>query len=168
MNTHNLELRNIQIVDKMSEETICFTADVYDTSIGKRGKNLFSVYNDGHGGCTHIRGVSTAIKAVGITSAQDENKFIQWVDDQVTNHANNREEQKFLKKLDRTAKKMLVFCDAMPPTKYIAVGSPKVPFQQYSEATIVNTIKKYIAEGWQLYNTNVDPVITQKVFQVTQ
>lgn len=42
-----IELKNIKIVEKLSEETICFTAKIYVD-----GKHVGEANNRGHGGCS--------------------------------------------------------------------------------------------------------------------
>ena len=46
----NVELKSVKVYDKLSEETICFTA-----TIVINGKKVGEAKNDGHGGCTHYR-----------------------------------------------------------------------------------------------------------------
>lgn len=45
----NLTLKNLKFFEAGSEETPCFTADLYDN-----GKLVGHVSNDGHGGCNRI------------------------------------------------------------------------------------------------------------------
>ena len=44
-----LTLKKIKIYDDLSEETICFTAELY-----AEGKKVATVKNDGRGGCTGV------------------------------------------------------------------------------------------------------------------
>lgn len=44
-----LQLKKIKIYDELSEETICFTAELYAD-----GKKVATVRNDGCGGCTNV------------------------------------------------------------------------------------------------------------------
>lgn len=162
MNTSNLELRNIKINTAFSRETICFTADVYDKTDGKRGKKMCSVYNEGNGGCTFIAHDPNNAKYEWHRNYNAEQELTNWVDAELDKHMNQKEEQRFIREMERASKKMLVFCDANPPTKYISVGSPKVSIHEYSADSIVTTIKKYVAEGWILFNKNLDASIMEK------
>lgn len=44
-----LQLKKIKIYDELSDETICFTAELYAD-----GKKVATVKNDGRGGCTDV------------------------------------------------------------------------------------------------------------------
>lgn len=44
-----IQLKNLKIIDSMSEETVCFTATVY-----KDGKRIGTAKNEGHGGPTTV------------------------------------------------------------------------------------------------------------------
>lgn len=46
---NEITLKNIKIIDAMSEETICFTANVYEN-----GKQIGIAQNEGHGGNTNV------------------------------------------------------------------------------------------------------------------
>jgi len=54
-----IELKNLKIYDKMSEETLAFTADVY-----VNGKKVAYAKNDGCGGCTNYNAYSQADRAL--------------------------------------------------------------------------------------------------------
>lgn len=58
-------LKNIKFNERMSEETNCFTADLYIN-----GKNVGFCQNHGHGGCTDYRGESKEDNAI-IRQAED-------------------------------------------------------------------------------------------------
>ena len=44
-----LQLKKVKVYDELSEETICFTAELYAD-----GKKVATVKNDGRGGCTDV------------------------------------------------------------------------------------------------------------------
>ena len=44
-----LQLKGVKVYDELSEETICFTAELHVD-----GKKLATVRNDGRGGCTNV------------------------------------------------------------------------------------------------------------------
>lgn len=54
--TQALELRNVKFYEKLSEETNCYTADLY-----ANGKLVATVKNDGHGGETNVRQFSPKV-----------------------------------------------------------------------------------------------------------
>ena len=54
--TQALELRNVKFYEKLSEETNCYTADLY-----ANGKLVATVRNDGHGGETDVRQFSPKV-----------------------------------------------------------------------------------------------------------
>lgn len=45
----NFKLKKVKFFDEMSEETPCFTAEIWED-----GKHVADVKNDGHGGCNDI------------------------------------------------------------------------------------------------------------------
>lgn len=45
----SITVKNVKIAEFMSEETLCFTATVYQD-----GKRIGEAKNDGHGGCTFV------------------------------------------------------------------------------------------------------------------
>ena len=55
----NIELKNVKHFPSGSQETNCFTANLY-----LDGKKIGSAENDGHGGCTFIHGDTKQIKAI--------------------------------------------------------------------------------------------------------
>ena len=55
----NIELKSLRIYDRMSEETIAFTADVY-----VNGKKVAYAKNDGHGGSTYYHPYPNADRAL--------------------------------------------------------------------------------------------------------
>jgi len=66
---NKLELRKIVFVERMSEETNCFTAFIY-----KDGKNVGEAHNDGHGGDTYAH--------MQNMTEQDHKHLTRWADDQ--------------------------------------------------------------------------------------
>ena len=46
----NITLKNLKVLESLSEETLCFSADLYEN-----GKLLAHISNRGHGGCNDIR-----------------------------------------------------------------------------------------------------------------
>jgi len=45
----NITLKNLKVLESLSEETLCFSADLYEN-----GKLIAYVSNRGNGGCNHI------------------------------------------------------------------------------------------------------------------
>lgn len=69
----SVELKKLQIVTRMSQETICFVADVY-----VNGKRAGTAENEGHGGNTNVRimdkAVAEALQAHALAVLPDEFK----------------------------------------------------------------------------------------------
>jgi hypothetical protein len=57
-----IELKNLKINERLSEETTCFSATVYVD-----GKRAFEAANRGHGGCNEYRGAYEAAAAYAAT-----------------------------------------------------------------------------------------------------
>jgi hypothetical protein len=57
-----IELKNLKINERLSEETTCFSATVY-----VNGKRAFEAGNRGHGGCNEYKGAYEAAAAYAAT-----------------------------------------------------------------------------------------------------
>lgn len=86
-----ITVKNVKIVDFMSEETLCFTASVYEN-----GKRIGEAKNDGHGGCTFIYLDNPRSKTYEEMSALEEQ-----VDELVYEIDKQKQIAKVQKKLER-------------------------------------------------------------------
>ena len=95
-----ITVKNVKIADFMSEETICFTATVYEN-----GKKIGDAKNDGHGGCTFIY-----LDRPHNKTYEEERKLTDEVDELIYAIDAERQTAKIRKKLERDC------------VKYICVG----------------------------------------------
>jgi hypothetical protein len=75
INGSTLSLKSIKTVKWMSEETICFTANII-----LNGKNVGYASNEGHGGCTfcHFNNPADEAKALSFAKEANANDFKGW------------------------------------------------------------------------------------------
>ena len=159
-----IELKKISIYERMSEETTAFVADLYIN-----GKLVGECKNDGHGGCTDIRGNSKEsnqliaeaeayFKSLPKTKTEGYNFEYQpsleyFIDDFLTEFLRKKEVKK-MKKIMQTA---IVF--GIPNANqysYINYKRLLSSFETSQLQTVVNQIKaKYCNEGKVILNTNL-------------
>jgi hypothetical protein len=100
----NLKLTNIRIYDKLSEETLCFTAKVY-----LDGDLIMEASNHGMGGCHEWVGLNSwtysrfaaleaDLAALGYTGF--DGPFCEWIDERLDDHLITKE----MAKASKTAK----------------------------------------------------------------
>lgn len=174
MNLMKIELKKIEFNERMSEETNCFSADLYIN-----GKHIGEASNRGHGGPTDYHSINKEGHAL-IKEAEaycktlppytyemsGENHSIEMdlemlIDDLITKYLQDKELQKFRKSMERAMVKGLVI--GKPDESFDTI-SFKVPLETIMAApnkpeVMVNIIKKYVipelADGKMLLNTNI-------------
>jgi hypothetical protein len=165
-----LELKNIKVNLTFSEETTMFKADLF-----ANGKKIAYAHNDGHGGCTyydHLEGKREELKKVEEFAKTlpsdyyefgDEKREIKmnleyWIDKQVEDFVNAKENAKFKKKMEKQMETNIVF--GIPNgTSYRMVGfKSNTKLSQLSQQSInslVESVKKQLKEGEIILNTNI-------------
>lgn len=169
-----IELKKIEFNERMSEETNCFSADLYIN-----GKHVGEASNRGHGGPTDYQSFNdeghTLIKQAeaycktlppytyemsGETHSIDMDLEMH-IDNLLTGYLQDKELQKFRKSMERAMVKGLVI--GKPDVSFDAINF-KVPLETIMAApnkpeVMVNIIKKYVipelADGKILLNTNI-------------
>ena len=132
-----LSVKNVKINDEMSEETICFSCDLYDN-----GKLVAHVTNRGHGGCNEVR------PAKGIdwkdvqkyTDLDTECSIMELCDEYetVTKHQ---------------AKKLVMKKDGMMYT--VGLKQSISTIKKVAAPSLFSLIKKKKAEGFTILNRNI-------------
>jgi hypothetical protein len=174
--TTNIELRKVAIFLPGSEETICFTADIYVD-----GKKAGHAKNDGHGGSTFYHayeGQQSLIEKaeaycatlpgmiLEITDARKSTlkmNLEHFIDEIIDKEVAKKESAAFNKKAERDMLKYLLFTDApegQEIKQYATIGWKKVTIEQLvNNVNGISLIKKVIkeesAKGMRCINTNL-------------
>lgn len=165
-----LELKNIKVNLTFSEETTMFKADLF-----VNGKKIAYAHNDGHGGCTYydplegkreeLRKAEEFAKTLpsDYYDFGDEKREIKmdleyWIDKQVEDFVNAKENAKFQKKMEKDMETKIVF--GIPNgTSYRMVGfKSKLKLTQLNQIqinTLIDSVKKQMKEGEVILNTNI-------------
>lgn len=163
----NIKLKNIKIYDKLSNETTCFTAEIYNGRF-----HIGSAENEGNGGMTIITPCTVRLKIFNETERYINNlpdieypkddklpnlkvksTFVNWVDFQVFNFHNLKIKKKFAKDM---AKGII----------YGEINSYKLVYwRNYTLVELINTpvgnallqrkINEIKAQGHKILNTNL-------------
>lgn len=155
-----IEIKNIKLNLSFSEETICFMADVYVD-----GKKVFYARNEGHGGSTDVSPYPNNSKKL-----EEVNNFLRteddiycspierYVDDIIYAYADKKEREKADKRLAKEMLKGLII--SKNNLQSYSIIHWKMPladvFNCKGGAELVKeTIAKYTAEGYVVFNTNI-------------
>jgi hypothetical protein len=172
-----IEIKNVKINNSFSEETICFTADIFVD-----GKKTGYARNDGRGGCTHyssyhkpnndhdLRQAEAYAKTLPSTSHEFmgktmvlESNLESLIDEMVYVIDNKREADKFQKKIQKACETSIVY--GIPNSggfKAISFhGKPK--FANLTNTIqgidaikkLVERVKKEMKDGEVILNTNI-------------
>ncbi len=165
-----IELKNLRIYDKMSEETIAFTADVY-----VNGKKVAYAKNEGCGGCTYYHSYPNADRAL-LKAAEDYCKALppekstygdktlelpqsleSVIDEWVYRVHNEKADAAFKKKLEKNMIKGL--CVGTPDRYEIiwwkGVTIPQLLASPQGRATIRVKLLQLKSEKRPILNTNI-------------
>lgn len=151
-----ITIKSVKISDFMSEETICFTANVYEN-----GKKIGYADNEGHGGNTNIHLDNPRSK-----SYLDIEKIEEDVDELVYALENERQSAKMQKKLDKDfAKSICVGRLNENGASYYTQGfKSKAPLADivrltgglFSLQSMVDRIKTELKGDETILNTNLE------------
>lgn len=170
-----IELKSVKFYESMSEETNCFTADIF-----VNGVKTASAKNDGQGGCTNIHpypGKTEEFKTAEAYCLLLPDRKVPgfdtglkmdlevYVDDLLTAWIEAGEVKKVLKKLDRLADKYIVVINkqeykVLKEGKLGSLGitrySYKKPLKECTpeqRTVILEAAKKKLKPGEIIYNT---------------
>jgi hypothetical protein len=166
----NLQLKNIKVNLAFSEETTCFMADIF-----VNGKKAGYCKNDGRGGSTwygsyDVRGRGLIALAEAWAKEQKPTYFVMgdkgytidanlehWIDEQVNQFIEKKENEKFAKKLE---KNMLANICYGSNTSYKMVGWRGVTIEQLlnrndGRETLKKKIEELVNQGEIILNTNL-------------
>lgn len=166
----NVQLKNIKLNLAFSEETNCFTADIF-----VNGKKAGYCKNDGHGGCTwydgyDVQGKGLIALAEAWAKEQKPTYFVMgnkgytieanlehWIDEQVSEFINNKEAKKFESKMK---KNMLTNICYGSNTSYKMVGWGKHTIEQMlnrvdGRKILRAKVEQLLSEGERILNTNL-------------
>jgi len=135
----NLSLKNLKFHEDMSEETPCFSADLYED-----GKLIAHVRNDGHGGCNRIDAANgLKHKDIGHVCDMDTDCYIMELAEEL-NFIKKNQGSKFVLKKDgneytQKAPKSFAQCKKAPN------------YKEWLQKKL-DTFKK---EGYEVLNTNL-------------
>jgi hypothetical protein len=158
----NVELKSLRIYDRMSEETIAFTADVY-----VNGKKVAYAKNDGQGGSTYYHPYPNADRTL-LGAAEgyckglpEKDGFPQdlesVIDEWVYRVHNEKAKAKFQKQLEKNMVKGLCVGtkDAYQIISWKGVTIPQLMARVDGREAIKAKIKELQAEGKNVLNTNI-------------
>ena len=170
-----IEIKNIKINTAFSEETICFTADVY-----VNGTKTAYAKNDGHGGCTFYnsyenkrellrqaeafaQSLPSTTETFGETTITLESNLERMIDDVIYKASNDKENAKFQKKILKATETAIVY--GVPNSgSFSSVGfqgKPKLsdvmktPNGRAAIQSLVLRIKGELKKGEVILNTNI-------------
>ena len=170
-----IQIKNIKINDAFSEETICFTADVY-----VNGTKTAYAKNDGHGGCTFYnsyenkrellrqaeafaQSLPSTTETFGETTITLESNLERMIDDVIYKASNKKENAKFQKELLKATETAIVF--GVPNSgSFRSIpfqGNPKLAKMMLTEEgreaiqSLVLRIKGQLKKGEVIINKNI-------------
>jgi hypothetical protein len=169
-----IELKNLKINLAFSEETTMFKADVYVDGV----KTAYAD-NDGHGGCTNYHpyeGMRELLKKAeryaeslpstfhkfGGTKMEIKSNLEWMIDTMVEKVSNEKEKEKFLKKIAKNFETKIVFGNEHTVSSIGFKGNPKladmmlIPQGRAAVQNLINRIKlEELKKGDKIYNTNL-------------
>lgn len=174
----NIELKNIKYMESLSEETSCFSADLF-----VNGRKVGYAKNAGHGGCTeymhHLDEKNLAknretirLAEVHCASLPD----IDYGDFKIKSNLENvidnlfeawmleRETKKFQKKMEKNFQTQI--CVGVPNASSYSLYNLKKPLELFSKEKlqqfINGTVKPNMKEGEVILNTNFEKLGLKK------
>ncbi len=154
-----IELKNIKLNLAFSEETIMFKADVHID-----GKKRFYADNDGRGGSTSVHSYDLHAKQLWFEVEKYcrdnyDMYLCDKVDELVYAEVERKERQRFSKKINKDMQKgIIVSKDELRSYSIISWKGKTINdllTLQGGETVIKNTVDKYQAQGYKVYNTNL-------------
>lgn len=166
----NIQLKNVKINEAFSEETLCFTADLF-----VNGKKAGYCKNDGHGGCTwygaydvYGKGLIALAEAWAKELPPDyvmfgdkghvfDKNLESWIDEQVYAIHNKKANDKFEKKKQKNMLTKILWGD---DNSYKMVGWGKVTIEQMlnrneGRKVLRAKIEELVNNGERILNTNL-------------
>ena len=166
----NIQLKNIKLNLAFSEETNCFTADIF-----VNGKKAGYCKNDGRGGCTWYggydvqgRGLIALAEAwaleqkptyvvMGDKGYTIESNLEHWIDGQISDYIKKKEDVSFAKKLQKNMSKGICYGT---PESYKIVSWKGITIVQLlnrvdGRIALRNKIDELVNQGEIILNTNL-------------
>lgn len=171
-----IEIKNIKVIESLSEETICFTADIFVNS-----KKVGYAKNSGRGGCTDYKPYKTwdilhkadaflktlpsTKYVIGDRAIDIESNLENFIDFAVEEFQKKKSKAQMQKKLNKSMLTNIVFGKPDGETyRSLGFGQKFTILALTTEArhtknmqTLVDTVKKAMKEGDVVLNTNFDP-----------
>lgn len=164
-----IEIKNIKINKAFSEETICFTADIYVNGV-KTGY----AKNDGHGGCTHYNHYENKLELLEQAEAYAktlpskthgtltiESDLEGLIDEAIDNHLNAKERASFNKKMVKCMETNI--CIGVPNSgTYKTFGYGKTPLKMVCRLDkpqvqkLIDRLRSELKNGEVILNTNLE------------
>lgn len=168
----NIEIKNIKVNLAFSEETTCFTADIF-----VNGFKTGYARNDGQGGCTNIQsyehkfGILCEAEAFAKTLPSTTHKFSKTtmviesdlegvVDQAIDDHVNAKDKIKFEAKLQKAMVCNIIF--GVPNSgKVSSIGYGKKPLRgivmtnRVQVQSLVDRVRTELKVGEVILNTNL-------------
>jgi hypothetical protein len=157
-----IELKNFKFYDKLSEETLCFTANIW-----VNGTKCGSAENRGYGGCASYHHEGTASSRELIAEAEsycksNDTTLWDYLDELACKLVSVKEKEALAKKLNKEMQKaILIGIDDGIKIEYQVI-SFKLPLREMWEnypdhfkLTLNNKLEKYASKGYKLLNTNI-------------
>ena len=141
MSNGKITLKKVKVFEGMSEETPCFTADVYQD-----GKLIAHAKNSGHGGCNDISPANGVMaKDVAFLWNVDIDCDIMTMVE-TDNFVKKNQSKKFVLKKD----------DNFYTVKALTTGASFASIKKHSNYKnyIDKRVNEYKAEGYEVLNTN--------------
>lgn len=168
-------LKNIKVSEKLSEETTCFSADVF-----VNGKKVAYARNSGRGGCTDYNSYENkrevlrdleqylSIQPNIVYSSPNEKSFEMesnlenLIDFLLDEHLQKKEDARMKKVIEKACLKSIVF--GIPNSgKYRQIGYnvafeilAKRPNYEDLVKTMIDKVKSEMVDGEIIYNTNIN------------
>lgn len=170
-----IELKNIKVNLAFSEETTCFSADIF-----VNGKKAGYAKNSGHGGCTdyrpydaqhgllndandYLKTLPSTPYTFGGKTIEIESNLENFIDNAVEAFLEKKEDAKVKKKIEKLCLTHLVFGDLEKGT-YRKLGYANTSIEDLKKRPdadkhiqkLIDTAKPYLVDGGKIFNTNID------------
>jgi hypothetical protein len=158
----NIELKKLKIVKQLSQETICFYAELYID-----GKRRGYCENDGHGGCTEIHGYTkedneiiekcneyckTTLPKVSYGSDKEYEQNLEDVINKLVDNEFNSSQRKRDMKKGLCVQKDNGFYNIVTWKKHTIESLLKHP---QGKDVLIKKIQEYKDKGFKILNTNI-------------
>lgn len=153
-----IELKNFKFYDRLSEETLCFVANIW-----VNGVKCGYAENTGKGGCSsyHHEGTESSRELIRKAESYCEsngNYLNNYIDELACELAIKKEKESFAKKLNKEMQKAILIGN---DNQYQVITFKK-PLREvwethpdYFKKVLIEKLDKYKDKGYRLLNTNI-------------